>query len=185
MDKDYMWEIEGVIRSFFNFKKDDGFYTYISKHGYDQHYLHNREVLKNANILDLITFFRKEHPELCMYYPSINEVSKDWNDDTDLEDIVLNLTQHYAPLESKEDLRRIYVVLGFLYLQYQLDIPFDIKEQVIVSADSEILYSYEKENPLYKESLNAVNIFKNAIKISDGDGVRTIGITLPKRTILV
>lgn len=184
MDKDYMWEIEGIIRNFFDFKKDDGIYTYVSKHGYDQHYLDNRELLKKSDTMKLIEYFKKSHPELCVYYPTISEISKDWNEETDLDSIISNLKNHYASLESREDLRRIYVVLGFLYLQYQLDIPHEIKEKIINSADCEILYSYEKENPLYEKSLNAVKLFKHAIQISDGEGVKIIGITLPKRTII-
>lgn len=182
MDKDYMWDIEGIIRDFFNFKKDDGLYTFISKQGFDQHYLTNREILKKANIDSLIEHFRKNHRDLCTYYPNVAEISENWDFDVDLDDMVNSLNKHYSD-GNKEDLRRVYVVIGFLFLQYQLDIPSDLKDKIINSADCEIQYSYEKDNPVYSQSLSNVNQFKNAILKSNGNGVKNVGVTLPERSL--
>lgn len=77
----------------------------------------------------------------------------------------------------------IYVVVGFMYLKYQVDIPENLKEEILNIVNKSI---FVKKMHLDTEDGNAtIHLlhFKECIEKDDGEGLTNIDVILPKRTI--
>ncbi len=76
----------------------------------------------------------------------------------------------------------ILSVIGFLYLQYQLNVPDILKDAISQICENEIAL-YKKNKRDYMERIDVLNKFKEAINKSNGYGVKTVGVHLPPRNI--
>lgn len=175
MDSTQYWDIEDYIFKHFKLKEDSNTYATINSTGYEEFYLHNREILKNADILSYVKQLIKKK-------------------DIPLPDNFLQLPESYMDEHYKktftEDSTDLHIVVGFLFLKYQLTIPPLLKIEIIKEINNKLnkyIECFNNKNNSNKQ-WNKKNIFhlekfKTCIEKEDGDGLINIGSILPKRTI--
>lgn len=177
MNDTYHWELEDMLFKHFKLKEDSDSFWEIYPTGYEEFYLENREILKNANLVDYVNrLIAPKHRE-SIIYPDYSTMTREEIDK--FNDSIYEVPE--VPM---------YIVTGFIYLKYQLDIPKLLKEQIIKIINSEIhnqkQYKEKAEAWLHRSydcSVEHLNYFKNCIEKEDGEGLMNIEITLPKRTI--
>jgi hypothetical protein len=169
------WYIENKLFKHFKLKEDSENFSEIYVTGYEEYYLENRELLKKANIEEWIAkiikpkesklplnFFEMKSEEIHQFYEDMFQADKEIT----------------------------YITIGFIYLKYQLDIPVNIKKEIINSINIEIKNTknakgkYKDDfSPYYDKHIEHLIFFKNCIKKEDGDGLTNIGSILPKRSL--
>lgn len=175
MDSTQYWNIEDYIFKHFKLKEDSNTYTTINPSGYEEFYLENREILKNADIISYISQLIKKK-------------------DIPFPDNFLQLPESYMEEYYKktftENSTDLHIVVGFLFLKYQLTIPPLLKVEIINEINnklSEYIEYFKKADSFtkrwHKKNIFHLEKFKICIENEDGDGLINIGSILPKRTI--
>jgi hypothetical protein len=175
MDSTQYWDIEDYIFKHFKLKEDSNTYTTINSTGYEEFYLHNREILNNADIISYISQLIKKK-------------------DIPLPDNFLQLPESYMEEYYKktftEDSTDLHIVVGFLFLKYQLTIPSLLKVEIINEINNKlneyieyVNKSNRSDKQWHKKNIFHLEKFKTCIENEDGNGLTNIGSILPKRTI--
>lgn len=169
MDFKDNWDIEDAIFKRAKLKEDSDNYWEINEAGYEEFYLENREKFKKVNIINLI------NKELAKRLKSIQD-----------HDNFMH-REGYSEFRVSENYEinkfNIYVVVGFMYLKYQVDIPEKLKEEILNIVNKSI---FVKKMYLDTEDGDAtIHLlhFKECIEKEDGEGLTNIDVILPKRTI--
>lgn len=159
MDNSDLWDLEDELFTLFKLKEDSDSFWEIYPTGYEEFYFYNREQLKNN---DLASY---TNSRLSDEIKNIKEskIGVPW-----MAYIMVKL--------------RIHIVIGFIHLKYQLDIPEPLKSSIIETIERKINelkveWAYNKRHILHFEH------FKKCIEKEDGEGLTNIGSILPKRTI--
>jgi hypothetical protein len=159
MDSTQYWDIEDYIFKHFKLKEDSDTYSTINPTGYEEFYLHNREILKNADIISYVNHLIKEKnipmPDDFFQLPS-------------------SYRTHYYKETFTEDATDLHIVIGFIFLKYQLTMPPLLKIDILNELNKKL-----RENTAHLEK------FKTCIENEDGVGLINIGSILPKRTLYV
>ena len=167
MDNQYRWEFEDELFKLFKLKEDSDSFWEIYPTGYEEFYLYNRSQLKK---IDIVNYVNKKLAK-------------------DLKHIQLySGCMHDGPCAIRDEKNYAYskfetlIVIGFIYLKYQLDIPKPLKDEIINTVNKRIDIDKEYLDPFGYESEH-LNKFKMCIEREDGEGLSNIGSILPKRTI--
>jgi hypothetical protein len=75
------------------------------------------------------------------------------------------------------------IVLGFMHLKYQLDLPAKIKKDLLILFKPCDIDDYKEKSDFYKEREIHIKHFKHCIEKEDGEGLTNVGSILPKRTL--
>jgi hypothetical protein len=75
------------------------------------------------------------------------------------------------------------IVLGFMHLKYQLDLPAKIKEDLLILFKPCDIGDYKEKSASWKERDVHLKHFKHCIEKDDGEGLINVGSILPKRTL--
>lgn len=180
------WDIEDRAFKHFKLKEDSENFSEIYVTGYEEYYLENRETLKKANIEEWIAKIVKP---------------KEWYWPTNFSEMTSEEVHQFYEDRYQANKETTYITIGFIYLKYQLDIPVNIKKEIINSIDIEInntknTKEKHKENfspdhdnhieyfSLYDDKhIEHLIFFKNCIKKEDGEGLINVGSILPKRSL--
>jgi hypothetical protein len=177
MDSTQYWDIEDYIFKHFKLKEDSNTYATINPTGYEEFYLHNREILKNADIIAYIKQLIKKKdiplPENFLQLP------------------YSYMEEHYKKTFT-EDSTDLHIVIGFLFLKYQLTIPPLLKIDILNELNKKLKGYIDYFNKVdcnskdwYEKNIYHLEKFKTCIENEDGDGLTNIGSILPKRTLYV
>lgn len=75
------------------------------------------------------------------------------------------------------------IVLGFMHLKYQLDLPNKIKEDLLILFKPCDTGDYKEKSASQTERDIHLQNFKHCIEKEDGEGLINVGSILPKRTL--
>jgi len=177
MDSTQYWDIEDYIFKHFKLKEDSDTYSTINPTGYEEFYLHNREILKNADIVSYVNHLVKKKnipmPDDFFQLPSSYR------------------TQYYKETFT-EDATDLHIVIGFIFLKYQLTMHPLLKIDILNELNKKLKEYIECFNKVdchadewYEKNIAHLEKFKTCIENEDGDGLTNIGSILPKRTLYV
>lgn len=175
MDSTQYWVIEDYIFKHFKLKEDSVTYSTINPTGYEEFYLHNREIINNA---DIITYIEQLIKKKEIPLP------------TNFLQLPYSYMEEHYKKTFTENSTDLHIVIGFLFLKYQLTIPTLLKVEIINEINNklnEYIECFNKENrsnkQWHKKNIFHLEKFKECIEKEDGDGLTNIGSILPKRTI--
>jgi hypothetical protein len=79
------------------------------------------------------------------------------------------------------------IVLGFMHLKYQLDFPYQLKQDLLIWVNKCLqpydTGDYKEKEDFWKEKEMHLRCFKSCIEKEDGEGLTNVGSVLPKRTL--
>jgi hypothetical protein len=165
MDEKERWEFEDELFKLFRLKEDSDSFWEIYPTGYEEFYLYNRSQLKKVNIVSYVNKkLVKDLAHIQLYSGCMHDGPCALRDSINYE---------YRKFET-------YIVIGFIYLKYQLDIPKSLKDDILNTVHKRI---YIDKDYLYGNQAVHLNKFKECIEKEDGEGLTNVGSVLPKRTI--
>lgn len=177
MDSTQYWDIEDYIFKHFKLKEDSNTYTTINSTGYEEFYLDNREILKNADIISYVNHLVKK---------------KDVPMPEDLFRLPASDRKQYYKETFTENSNDLHTVIGFMFLKYQLTIPPLLKIDIMNELNKQLKEYTDyfnqddcRNKDSCKKSIDRFKKFMMCIEKEDGHGLINIGSILPKRTLYV
>lgn len=159
MDDCDLWDLEDELFTLFQLKEDSDSFCEIHSTGYEEFYLYNREQLKKNNLAGYIN--------------------------SRLSDEIKNIKESKTGVPWMAYIMaklRMHIVIGFMHLKYQMDIPEPLKSSIIETIDKKI-NELKVERAYNKRYIVHFEHFKKCIEKEDGEGLTNVGSILPKRTI--